>query len=99
MNIYFQILTAFAVSFLIRVLPLTLLRKQIKSRFVRSFLHYVPFVTLSVMTFPAILHATDSFLAGLIALLCGVALSFAGAPMFLVAFFCCVLTFAVGFFF
>ena len=42
-----------AVTFAIRVLPLTLVKKQFTNTFVRSFLYYVPYVTLSVMTFPA----------------------------------------------
>ena len=59
-NVYLYILIMAAVSFLIRVLPLTLIRRQIKNRTVRSFLYYVPYVTLAVMTFPAILDATGS---------------------------------------
>ena len=54
-NIYIYILIMAGVSYLIRVTPLTLIRKQIKSRFLQSFLYYVPYVTLSVMTFPAII--------------------------------------------
>ena len=55
--IYISIFTAFIVSYLIRVLPLTLIRKPIKNRFIRSFLYYVPYITLAVMTFPAIIEA------------------------------------------
>ena len=61
------------VSYAIRVLPLTLIRKQIKNRFIQSFLYYVPYVTLSVMTFPAIIEATQSPLSGAIALAVGIA--------------------------
>ena len=57
-NNYLYILIAFAVIYLIRVLPLTLIRKPIRSRFVRSFLYYVPYVTLAVMTFPAIVQSS-----------------------------------------
>ena len=67
-KIYLYILVCAAVSFLIRELPLTLIRKPIKSRFLRSFLFYVPYVTLAVMTFPSIVHATNSPIAGLAAL-------------------------------
>ena len=52
-NIYVYIIIAGLVTYLIRILPLTLIRKPIKNKFIRSFLHYVPYVTLSVMTFPA----------------------------------------------
>ena len=52
-NIYIYMLIMAGVTYLIRVMPLTLIRKEIKSTFIRSFLYYVPYVTLSVMTFPA----------------------------------------------
>ena len=59
-NPYLYILAMAAVSYALRVLPLTLIRKEITNRFLRSFLYYVPYVTLSVMTFPAILSATST---------------------------------------
>ena len=55
-NIYIYIAIVAITSYLIRVLPLTLIRKPIKNRFIRSFLYYVPYVTLAEMTFPEILH-------------------------------------------
>lgn len=57
MNNYIYIAVMAAVSYTIRVLPLTLIRKPIKNQFIQSFLYYVPYVTLAVMTFPAIIHA------------------------------------------
>lgn len=60
MKTYLYILVMAATTYLIRVLPLTLIRKPIRSVFLRSFLFYVPYVTLSVMTFPAIMNATQS---------------------------------------
>ena len=95
---YIYIFTAWIVSYLIRVLPLTLIRKPIKNQFIRSFLYYVPYVTLSVMTFPAIVQATDSLVAGIAALVVGVLLAFLGAGLFPVAIVCCVIAFAVQFF-
>ena len=68
-SIFIYILIASLVSLAIRALPTTLLRKQIKNRFVLSFLHYVPYVTLSVMTFPAITEATKNPAAGYAALI------------------------------
>ena len=62
-----------AVSYAIRVLPLTLIRKPIKNQFIQSFLYYVPYVTLAVMTFPAIVNATQSPAAGAMALVAGIA--------------------------
>ncbi len=59
-NIWIYIAVMAGVTFLIRVLPLTVIRKKIKNRFFNSFLYYVPYVTLAVMSFPAIVHATQS---------------------------------------
>ena len=95
---YGAIFTAFIVSYLIRVLPLTLIRKPIKNRFIKSFLYYVPYITLAVMTFPAILDATLSHIAGLIALVIGIALSDFGLVLVPVACACCAVVFAAEFF-
>ena len=86
-SIYLYIAIMAGVSFLIRTLPLTLIRRPITNRFLRSFLFYVPYVTLAVMTFPAIVQATQSPLAG--ALVLGIALAFNGASLFTVAASCC----------
>ena len=67
-NVYIYIAVMSLVSLAVRVLPLTLIRGQIKNRFLRSFLYYVPYVTLAVMTFPAIVEATQSPVAGALAL-------------------------------
>ncbi len=98
MYIYASIFTAFFVSYLIRVLPLTLIRKPIKNRFLKSFLYYVPYITLSVMTFPAIIEATQSPVAGIIALIVGIIFSFFGAGLFPVASACCIVVFISEFF-
>jgi len=88
-NIYLYILVMAGVSFVIRALPLTLIRRPITNRFVRSFLYYVPYATLAVMTFPAIVHATQSPVSGALALLCGVAAAWSGRSLFQVAVSCC----------
>ena len=88
-NIHVYILIMIAVTYAVRVLPLTLIRKPIKSRFISSFLYYVPYVTLSVMTFPAILVATGSPVAGLLALLCGTLAAYFGMSLLQVAVTCC----------
>ena len=87
----------FAVSYLIRVLPLTLIRRQIKNRTIRSFLYYVPYVTLSVMTFPAIMNATNSPVAGLLSLAAGIVLAWLGAGLFPVAITCSAVVFIMSF--
>ena len=89
MKTYLYLFVMAATTYLIRVLPLTLIRRPIKNRFLRSFLFYVPYVTLAVMTFPSILHATSSPLAGLAALLLGIAAAWLGANLFQVAVGCC----------
>ena len=88
-NIYIYILVMFAVTYLIRVLPLTLIRKEIKNKTIRSFLYYVPYVTLAVMTFPAIINATQSPIAGAAALVVGIAAAWFGASLFQVSVSCC----------
>ena len=98
MRNFLYILVMWGVTYLIRVLPLTLIKKPIKSRFIRSFLHYVPYATLAVMTFPAIVEATQSPLAGALALLVGIALSWMGAGLFPVAVSCCAVVFVAEIF-
>ena len=66
--VYLYIAVMAIVTYLIRMLPLTLIKKEIKNPFIRSFLYYVPYVTLSVMTFPAIIYATASPVSGAAAL-------------------------------
>ena len=92
---YVYIFIMFFVSFLIRVLPLTLIRKEIKNRTIRSFLYYVPYVTLAVMTFPAILSATQTPISGALAFAAGIALAWYGASLFKVSAACCVIVFVV----
>ena len=92
-NVYIYILVLTAVTYLIRVLPLTLIRREIKNVFLRSFLHYVPYVTLAVMTFPSIVNATESPLAGVLALLAGIIAAWFGAGLFPVSVLCCVVVF------
>ena len=98
-NIYIYILVMGAVSYLIRVLPLALIKKEIKNRFIKSFLFYVPYATLAVMTFPAIVYATDSPVSGALALAAGIILSLIGANLIQVAGACCAVVFISQFIF
>ena len=86
---WLYILVMAAVTYAIRVLPMTLIRKPIRNTFIRSFLYYVPYVTLAIMTFPAIVHATEVPLAGVLALLVGIAIAWCGADLLIVAVSCC----------
>lgn len=97
-NVYIYIAVMSLVSLAVRVLPLTLIRGQLKNRFLRSFLYYVPYVTLAVMTFPAIVEATQFPIAGALALVVGAALAWAGAGLFPVSAACCVVAFAAELF-
>lgn len=92
-NIYIYILVMAAVTYLIRMLPLTLIRKEIKNKFFKSFLYYVPFVTLSVMTFPAILTSTDSTLSAALGFVTALVVSFWGKSLITVALSACAAVF------
>ena len=92
-RIYLYILVMAGVTYLIRVLPLTLIRKEIKNTYIRSFLYYVPYVTLSVMTFPAILTATASVWSAVIALVIAIFLAYRGKSLFVVSLAACVAVF------
>ena len=89
MNTYLYIAVMALTTYAIRVLPLTLIRKPIKSVFLRSFLYYVPYVTLAVMTFPAIVTATGSQVAGACAMLVGIAAAWLGLGLLPVSLLCC----------
>lgn len=95
-NVY--ILVASAVTLAIKILPLTLIRGEIKNVMVRSFLHYVPYVTLAVMTFPAIIDATQSQISGGLALIAGIVAAWFGASLFQVALLCCFVVFVTELF-
>ena len=97
-NNYIYIAVMALVSYAIRVLPLTLIRKPIKNRFIRSFLYYVPYVTLAVMTFPAILGATQSPISGAAALAAGILAAYLGAGLLPVAVICCGVVFLLEIF-
>ena len=85
MNLYVYIAAMALTTYLIRMLPLTVFRKPIKSRFFRSFLHYVPYACLTAMTFPAILGDTASIISGTAALVVAVVLSYLGKSLIVVA--------------
>ena len=85
MSIYIYIFAMALTTYLIRVLPMTIFRKPIKSRFLRSFLYYVPYCCLTAMTFPAILSSTESILSGAAALIVAVILAYRGKSLIVVA--------------
>ena len=85
MSIYIYIFTMALTTYLIRMLPLTIIRKPIKSRFLRSFLYYVPYACLTAMTFPAILSSTAAILSGAAALIVAVVLAYRGKSLLTVS--------------
>ena len=97
MNTYLYIAVMALTTYAIRVLPLTLIRKPIKSTFLRSFLYYVPYVTLAVMTFHAILEATDSPMIGGLAMLVGIVSAWLGMGLLPVSLLCCGTVLALQF--
>ena len=92
-NVYVYIALMAIVTYLIRVLPLTLVRREIRNVYIRSFLYYVPYATLAVMTFPAIMLATDNIFSGLAALLVGSVLAWKEKGLPAVASACCITVF------
>lgn len=88
-NVYLYIAVMAIVTYLVRVLPLTLIRREIKNRTIRSFLYYVPYVTLAVMTFPAMLQATNSFWSGLVAFVLAFFVALRGFGLMQVALAAC----------
>ena len=89
-NPYFYIAVMALVSYTTRVLPLTLIRKPIKNQFIQSFLYYVPYVSLSVMTFPSILSATGNRITGIVGFVAGVILAWIDGNLFRVSIGACV---------
>ena len=98
MNIYLSLLIMCGTVYLIRLLPLLFLRKPITNRFIRSFLFYVPYVTLAVMTFPAIVEATQSPIAGAAALVLGMVVAWMGGNLFVTSVACCSIVLGLEFF-
>lgn len=87
-----------AVTYLIRVLPLTIIRREIKSKLIRSFLYYVPYVTLAVMTFPSILSATQSTYSALAAFVLAIVLAWFGKSLLFVSVSSCLAVFLLELF-
>ena len=102
MSIYAYIATMAITTYMIRVLPLTVFRKSIKSRFVKSFLHYVPYACLTAMTFPAILFDTAYIASGAAALVIAIWLAYRGRSLLTVSLASCAAGFVaeriLGFF-
>lgn len=99
MSVALYILVMAGVTYLIRMLPFTLFRKKIRSRFVRSFLHYIPYAVLSAMTIPAIFYSTGSLATSIAGAAVAVILAYLRQPLIVVALAAAAAAFASGFIF
>lgn len=95
-NVWIYILIMALVSYMLRVLPITLIRKEIKNKTIRSILYYLPYVTLSVMTVPAIFSVTDNPICGIVALCAASLTAWKTSNLFLSAVVACAAVFLVG---
>lgn len=89
-NVFIKILIMCLTLYSIRVLPFIFLRKKIKNRYIKSFFYYVPYVTLAVMTFPAIINSTDNKISGFLAFIVGLLTAWSGGNLFVVSTCCCL---------
>lgn len=96
-NTYIYIFLMAITTFATRALPLFLIKRKIKNVFIQSFLYYVPYITLAVMTFPAILEATESVWVGLLAFCLGILAAWVSGNLFLVSGICCIIVFIFSF--
>lgn len=97
-NVYLYLIVAALTLYAIRALPMTLIRKDIKSPFIRSFLYYVPYVTLAVMTFPAILDATGSRASAWIGFVGALLIAYVDGNLFRVAIGACTIVYVAELF-
>ncbi len=97
-RVYLYILLMAVVTYLVRALPLTMIRKEIKSPFIKSFLYYVPYATLAAMTFPAILSATDYMISSIAGFAVALVLAFNKKSLLTVAGCACAAAFVVEIF-
>ena len=94
-NLYLYILVMAGVTYLIRMLPLALVKKDITSPYIRSFLYYVPYACLAAMTFPAILSSTASFWSALAGFMVALAAAYFERSLVQVALLACAAVFIV----
>lgn len=97
MNIYIYILVMAAVTYLIRMIPLVLVKGRINNRFIRSFLYYVPYACLMAMTFPAVFFSTSSMLAAIAGVGVAIILALKGKGLMTVALAASITVFLVSF--
>lgn len=92
-NFYIYLIVMAGVTYLIRMLPLVLVKKKIKNKYLLSFLYYIPYAVLSAMTFPGIFYATSSVISALAGTVAALLLAYIGRSMVTVAAVSCVTVF------
>ena len=92
-NLYLYILVMSVVTYLVRMLPLVLMRREIHNRFIRSFLYYVPYDCLAAMTVPAIFFATDHLISAALGFACALFLAYKEQSLIRVALGACIVVF------
>ncbi len=97
MTMFLYIAVMAGVTYLIRMIPFTLFRKKIKSRFIQSVLYYIPYAVLSAMTFPAIFYSTDNTVTAVVGTVIAIILAYFKLPLTVVAIAACVAAFLTGF--
>ena len=85
MSIAIYILVMAGVTYLIRMIPFTVFRKKIRSKFIRDFLYYIPYAVLSAMTIPAIFYSTNSIPTAVVGTVVAVILAYWKKPLIVVA--------------
>ncbi len=95
-DVLFYVLIMAVTTYLVRMLPMTLFRKKIKSRFAKSFFYYIPYAVLAAMTLPAILYSTEGIYSALAGLVIAVVLSFCNCSLIIVSLAACAVAFLVG---
>lgn len=97
MSIFIYIAVMAGVTYLVRMIPFTLMRKKISSKFLKSFLYYIPYAVLSAMTIPAIFYSTGDMITAAAGTAAAVILAYLGLPLIVVALAASGMAFIVGF--
>ena len=98
MSVWIYILVMAAVTYLIRMLPFTLIRGKVRSRFLRSLLYYIPYAVLAAMTFPSIFYATGNTVTAAAGTIAALVLAWFRMPLIVVALAAAGTAFAAGLF-
>lgn len=93
LKFFVNLLVMAGITYLLRAVPLVMIKHQIKNRFIRSFLYYVPYAVLGAMTFPAIFYSTDYLASAIVGTVVACILAYFGKSLLTVSVFSCVAVF------